>query len=212
PLYPLGVLTWLTAVTVAVLAGRRLLDKARSTAAAIGTDSAQPGAEGASLERASPERASLAEASLEGASLEGASAEDVTADGLAINGAGSGLGYRRGLISAIAAGGLLAAAILAGPIGNNEALADQVTVAAMKEVDRVTEQIEHRIRPQQIALKIVSTNNRFRRQLTYAVAYALRADGFQPMVAKGLARQLGDGYWYRGEEIPLAEAWVGTLF
>src|SRR5258706_359947 len=124
----------------------------------------------------------------------------------------AGLAYRGGLVSAIAAGGLVVAAILAGPIGNTEALAELVTMTTMKKVDCVTERIEHKIPPQQVALKVVAANNRYRRQLTLGVAYALRADGYWPMVSEGWGLQLGDGYSFRGEQIPLAEVWMRTLF
>ena len=46
------------------------------------------------------------------------------------------------------------------------------------------------------------------RQLTLGVAYAVRADDYWPKVSKGWGMQLGDGYWFRGERIPLAEVWV----
>ncbi len=85
-------------------------------------------------------------------------------------------------------------------------------MTTMKKVDRVTERIEHKIPPQQVALKVVAANNRYRRQLTLGVAYALRADGYWPMVSKGWGLQLGDGYSFRGEQIPLAEVWMRTLF
>ena len=167
PLYPLGVLTWLTAVTVAVLAGRRVMGMARTRGAGSGT----------------------------------------TAGGTRLSAAGQGLAYRGGLISAFVAGALVVAAILAGPIGNTEAIATPV----MHEVGGVARRIEHRIPPQQIALKVVAPDNRYRRQLTFGVAYALRAEGYWPKISKGWAIQLGDGYWYQGERlerIPLAEVSV----
>ncbi len=182
PLYPLGVLTWLTVVTVAVLAGRRLMGGARTRATASGTTAAET------------------------------SAGVTTAGRIRISAAAPGLAYRGGLVSAIAAGGLVVAAILAGPIGNTEALAELVTMTTMKKVDCVTERIEHKIPPQQVALKVVAANNRYRRQLTLGVAYALRADGYWPMVSEGWGLQLGDGYSFRGEQIPLAEVWMRTLF
>ena len=172
PLYPLGVLTWLTVVTVAVLAGRRVIARARTRVIAGGT----------------------------------------TAGGTTISAAGQGLAHRSGLISAFVAGALVVAAILAGPIGNTEAIA----TPAMHEVGGVARQIEHMIPPQQVALKVVASDNRYRRQLTFGVAYALRAEGYWPKISKGWAIQLGDGYWYQGERlerIPLAEVSVkhGTL-
>jgi hypothetical protein len=167
PLYPLGVLTWLTVVTVAVLAGRRLMGRARTR---------------------------------------------TTRGGTTLSTASAGLVYRGWPVSAFAASALGVAAILAGPIGNTEAPADRLMMAVMKQVDGVTERIEHKIPPEQVALKVVAANNHYRRQLTLGVAYALRADGYWPMVSKGWGLQLGEGYWFRGEPIPLAEVWVRTLF
>ena len=186
PLYPLGVLTWLTAVTVAVLAGSRMMGRARTRVASQATAAWTSGA--------------------------GTSAGVTTTGRITISTAGPGLAYRRGLVSTIAAGGLVVAAILAGPIGNSEAPAAPRTMAAMKKVDRVTQRIENKIPPQPVALKVVAANNRYRRQLTLGVAYALRADGYWPMVSKGWGLQLGDGYWFRGEHIPLAEVWMSRLF
>jgi len=172
PLYPLGVLTWITVVTVAVLAGRRVMARARTRVIAGGT----------------------------------------TAGGTTISAACRGLAYRGMPISAFVAGALVVAAILAGPIGNTETIA----TPAMHEVGGVARRIEHKIPPQQVALKVVAPDNRYRRQLTFGVAYALRADGYRPKIAQGWSIQLGDGYWYQGERlerIPLAEVSVksGTL-
>src|SRR5216683_1050061 len=171
PLYPLGVLTWLTVVTVAVLAGRRVIARARTRVIAGGT----------------------------------------TAGGTTISAAGQGLAHRSGLISAFVAGALVVAAILAGPIGNTEAIATPVMLMVMHEVGGVAGRIEHKIPPQQVALKVVASDNRYRRQLTFGVAYALRADGYWPKVSKSWSIQLGDGYWFQGERlerIPLAEVSV----
>ena len=166
PLYALGVLTWLTVVTVAVLAGRRLLGMARIRGAGSGT----------------------------------------TACGTTLSAAGPGLAYRPGLISAFAAAAVGVAAILAGPIGNTGPIATPVMLEVMHEVGGVARQIERKIPPQQVALKVVAPDNRYRRQLTFGVAYALRADGYLPKVSKGWSIQLGDRYWYQGERrerIPL---------
>src|SRR5216683_7174387 len=171
PLYPLGVLTWLTVVTVAVLAGRRVIARARTRVIAGGT----------------------------------------TAGGTTISAAGPGLAYRGMPISAFVAGALVVAAILAGPIGNTEAIATPVMLMVMHEVGGVAGRIEHKIPPQQVALKVVASDNRYRRQLTFGVAYALRADGYWPKVSKSWSIQLGDGYWFQGERlerIPLAEVSV----
>jgi hypothetical protein len=84
-------------------------------------------------------------------------------------------------------------------------------IRVMHEVSGVAWRIEHRIPPQQIALKVVAPDNRYRRQLTLGVAYALRAAGYWPKVSKGWAAQLGHGYWYQGERrepLPLAEVSV----
>jgi hypothetical protein len=176
PLYPLGVLTWITVVTVAVLAGRRLMARARTRVVAGGT----------------------------------------TAGGATVSAAGPGLVYRGIPISAFVAGALVVAAILAGPIGNTEAIGTPVMLKVMHEVGRVARRIEHEIPPQQVALKIVAPDNRYRRQLTFGVAYALRAKGYWPKISEAWAVQLGDGYGYPGERlepIPLAEVSVnpGTL-
>jgi hypothetical protein len=81
----------------------------------------------------------------------------------------------------------------------------------MHEVAGVTARIEHKIPPRRIALKVVTRDNRYRRQLTFGVAYALRADGYLPEVAKGWSQQLGDIYWYQGERIdPLPLALVSV--
>lgn len=171
PLYPLGVLTWLTVVTVAVLAARRVMGRAPTPAAADGT----------------------------------------TAGGTTTSAAGPRLAYRGMPISAFAAGALVVAAALAGPIGNTEAIATPVMLEVMHEVNGVAGRIEHKIPPQRVALKVVAPDNRIRRQLTFGVAYALRADGYLPKIAQGWSIQLGDSYWYPGqrkERIPLAEVWV----
>jgi hypothetical protein len=166
PLYPLGVLTWITVVTVAVLAGRRVMARARTRVIARGT----------------------------------------SAGGTTISAACRGLAYRGMPISAFVAGALVVAAILAGPIGNTEAIGTPVMLEVMHEVGPVAWRIERKIPPQQVALKVVAPDNRYRRQLTFGVAYALRADGYWPKVAQGWSMQLGDGYWYQGERrerIPL---------
>jgi len=166
PLYPLGVLTWITVVTVAVLAGRRVMARARTRVIAGGT----------------------------------------TAGGTTISAAGQGLAHRGGLISAFVSGALVVAAILAGPIGNTEAIGTPVMLEVMHDVGVAAGRIEREIPPQQVALKVVAPDNRYRRQLTFGVAYALRADGYWPKVSKSWSIQLGDGYWYQGERrerIPL---------
>jgi hypothetical protein len=114
-------------------------------------------------------------------------------------------------ISAFAAGALVVAAVLAGPIGNTQAIATPVMLEVMHEVNGVAWRIEHKIPPQRVALKVVGPDNRVRRQVTFGVAYALRADGYWPKIAKGWSIQLGDRYFYPGqrkERIPLAEVWV----
>jgi hypothetical protein len=171
PLYPLGVLTWLTVVTVAVLAARRVMARARTPAAAGGT----------------------------------------AAVGDTSGAAGPGPAYRGVPISAFAAGALVVAAVLAGPIGNTQAIATPVMLEVMHEVNGVAGRIEHKIPPQRVALKVVGPDNRVRRQVTFGVAYALRAEGYWPKIAKGWSIQLGDRYFYPGqrkERIPLAEVWV----
>jgi hypothetical protein len=172
PLYPLGVLTWLTVGTVALLAARRVMTKVRTRTATGWT-----------------------------------TAGGITAGGTTPSVAGNALAYRSGLISACVAGALVVAAILAGPIGNTQAPATPLMLTVMKNVGGVAGRIEHKIPPQQVALKVVAPGNRYRRQLTLGVAYALRAKGYWPKVSKGWAIQLGDGYWYEGERrerIPLA--------
>ena len=180
PLYPLGVLTWLTVVTVAVLAGRRVMARARTRATARETTAGET------------------------------TARETTA-GTAVGAAGRERTYRGMPVSAFAAGALVVAAILAGPIGNTQAIATPLMLRVMHEVGGVAWRIEHRIPPQRIALKVVAPNNRYRRQLTLGVAYALHADGYWPKVSKGWAAQLGHGYWYQGERrepLPLAEVSV----
>src|SRR5258706_330627 len=144
PLYPLGVLTWITVVTVAVLAGRRVMARARTRVIAGGT----------------------------------------TAGGTTISAAGQGLAHPGGLISGFASGALVVAAILAGPIGNTEAIGTPVMLEVMHDVGVAAGRIEREIPPQQVALKVVAPDNRYPRQLTLCVAYALRAAGVWPEVAK----------------------------
>jgi len=171
PVYPLGVLTWITVVTVAVLAGRRIKAKA-------GT---------------------------------GAIAGSTAADGTTIGAAAQGLAYRGVPVSVFAAAALVVAAILAGPIGNKQPIGTPVQLEVMHEVSGITARIEHKIPPRRIALKVLTRDNRYRRQLTFGVAYALRADGYLPEVAKGWSQQLGDLYWYQGERIePLPLALVSV--
>ncbi len=129
-----------------------------------------------------------------------------TAGGTTISAAGQGLAHRGGLISAFVSGALVVAAILAGPIGNTEAIGTPVMLEVMHEVGVAAGRIEREIPPQQVALKVVAPDNRYRRQLTFGVAYALRADGYWPKVSQSWSIQLGDGYWYQGERrerIPL---------
>jgi len=176
PLYPLGVLTWLTVVTVAVLAARQVMGRARTPADAGGTTTG-----------------------------------GTTTGGTTISAAGPGLAYPGMPISAFVAGALVVSAILAGPIGNAGAIATPVMLEVMHEVGGVAEQIEHKIPPQRVALKVVTPDNHIRRQLTFGIAYALRADGYWPKISKSWSIQLGDRYWYQGERkerIPLAEVWV----
>ena len=181
PLYPLGVLAWIAVVTVAVLAGRRVMARARTQVIAGGTDAGGP-----------------------------------DAGGTAVSAAGQGLAYRGVPISAFAAGALLVVAILAGPIGNTEAIGTPVMLKVMHEVGRIAARIERKIPPQQVAFRVVAHDNRYRRQLTFGVAYALRADGYSPKISEAWSVQLGGGYGYPGERIeplPLAEVSVqpGTV-
>ena len=181
PLYPLGLLTWITVVTVAVLAGRRYMAVARTRVTTGGT--------------------------AEGGTAEGGTAEGGTAEGgTVISGAGARLMYRGVPISALMAGALVVAAILAGPIANTEPIGTRVMLQVMREVGRVAGRIEHKIPPQKVAVKVIAPDNRYRRQLTFGVAYALRAAGYSPKVSEGWSVQLGDGYGYPGERkerIPL---------
>lgn len=181
PLYPLGVLAWIAVVTVAVLAGRRVMARTRTQVIAGGTD-----------------------------------AGGTDAGGTAISAAGQGLAYRGVPISAFAVGALLVVAILAGPIGNTAAIGTPVMLEVMHEVGRIAARIERKIPPQQVAFRVVAHDNRYRRQLTFGVAYALRADGYSPKISEAWSVQLGGGYGYPGERIeplPLAEVSVqpGTL-
>ncbi len=183
PLYPLGVLTWLAAITVAVLAGRRMMASAR-TRSTVGETSASETTAGEAI------------------------AGEATTGGTIVSTAGPGLAYSGVPISAFAAGALVVAAILAGPIANTQPIGTPVMLKAMHEVGDVAARIEHEIPPQRVALKVVATDNRYRRQLTFGVAYALRADGYRPKISKSWSAQLGKIYRYPGqrkERIPLAE-------
>src|SRR5260370_42289651 len=72
-----------------------------------------------------------------------------TAGGTTISAAGQGLAHRGGLISAFVSGALVVAAILAGPIGNTEAIGTPVMLGGMHDGGGAVGRVQREVPPQQ---------------------------------------------------------------
>jgi hypothetical protein len=84
--------------------------------------------------------------------------------------------------------------------------------AALKAVGFASGQIERAVPSQPIALAVKSSVPSYRRQLTFGIAYALRAAGYLPEIRPGLGVQLGPRYVYRGKPMPLVTVFARSGF
>lgn len=109
---------------------------------------------------------------------------------------------------AMAATGVLAVALIG--LGAWLSVAQQARLApavgSPKEADATryaAEYIERMISRQRIALTVQAPGGAYMRSVTLGVAFALRADGYEPVVNHRAARYLGPRYRYAGAPLPL---------
>jgi hypothetical protein len=171
PMFPVGVLAWLAAGTVLVLAARPAVRRLRSRDAARENDTAAgddtgPGDDTAPEDGTAP-----------GALRDRAARWAVPAVGVAV-------------VGIIALTSLAGAEIAGEPISQS---------LSMRAVNAASQQIEHAVPHRRIALSVTAPDYRIRRQVTFGLVYALSAVGYRPQVGTQWALQLGSVYGWHGK-------------
>jgi len=190
PMYPVGVLFWLAAGVVVVLAVRRARRPAESTAPAR-----------ADRATASAAAAPVAIASVAAASTATASATTASAAGKPPAPAAP-WATRIAAVSAIV---LIGLAVLAGVAIVRSPISQY---SSMGVVRAASQQIEHKISGRRIMLTVVAPDNPSRRQVTFGLAYALHAAGYHPEIRTIWGLQLGPFYVFHGQPMTHVTVWM----
>ncbi|HYB85702.1 MAG TPA: hypothetical protein VEC76_02535 [Streptosporangiaceae bacterium] len=190
PMYPVGVLFWLAAGVVVVLAVRRVRRPAESAAPARAGQATAPAA-----------AAPVAAASVAGASTATASA--TTASTAGEPPAPAAPWPTR--IVAVSAVALIGLAVLAGVAIVRSPISQY---SSMGVVGAASQQIEHKISGRRIMLTVVAPNNPSRRQVTFGLAYALHAAGYHPEIRTIWGLQLGPFYVFHGQPMTHVTVWM----
>jgi hypothetical protein len=210
PMYPAGVLFWLAAGAVVVLAVRRARRPAESTAPARAGQATAPVA-AASVAAASTPTASTPTASTPTASTPTAStptASTPTASAATASAASEPpdpAAPWATRIVAVAAVALIGLAVLTGVAIVRSPISQY---SSMGVVSAASQQIEHKISGRRIMLTVVAPDNPSRRQVTFGLAYALRAAGYHPEIRTIWGLQLGPFYVFHGQPMTHVTVWM----